>query len=119
MSSVGQGGCKKIKTWGWDATSFLAATASTAFLTPDGNPDEHISFVTVFVQPIGWIVSLQLIPIALGISILRHRLFDVDIIIRRTLIYSIITAMLAPFYFGSVVGICNKSFDPSSVQTPI
>ena len=45
------------------------------------------------------------IPIAVGIAVLRHRLFDIDFIINRTLVYGSLTALLAGFYFVGVVGV--------------
>lgn len=49
-------------------------------------------------------VLLVGIPIAVGIAILRHRLFDIDVIINRALVYGLLTALLATLYFAGVAG---------------
>jgi hypothetical protein len=48
---------------------------------------------------------LLLIPLSIGMAILRYRLWDIDVLINRALVYSTLTATLGAIYIGSVVGL--------------
>jgi hypothetical protein len=48
------------------------------------------------------LISFLSIPMAVGIAVLKHRLYDIDLIINLTLVYGALTATLAAVYFGGV-----------------
>ncbi len=64
-----------------------------------GTESEALYSILIPVQTL----AMSVIPVALAISILRYRLWDIDILIRKTLVYSVLTGLLALTYFGSVV----------------
>ncbi len=50
-------------------------------------------------------IALLGIPVAVGIAIVRHQLFDIDHLINRALVYAALTMVLAAIYAGSVLGL--------------
>jgi hypothetical protein len=66
-----------------------------------------------------WALSLLAIPAAIAVAILRHQLFDIDFIIRRTLLYGLLTAFLALVYFGGVTLLQNLFESATGQSSPI
>jgi hypothetical protein len=51
----------------------------------------------------GWWLALAIVPLSLSIAVLRYRLYDIDLLINRTLVYGSLTATLVVLYFGGIV----------------
>jgi hypothetical protein len=49
-----------------------------------------------------FLVGFLAIPSAMALAILKYRLYDIDVVINRTLVYTILTTVLALLYFGSI-----------------
>jgi hypothetical protein len=90
---------QQIKWFAYAATVLLSAVflspAAGAALDAMGGP-----WVVGIAIPI--VLGLLAVPVALGVGILRYRLYDIDVIINRTLVYGSLTLMLALVYFGGV-----------------
>jgi hypothetical protein len=75
-----------------------------------------LAAVPIFVTSIFWVpgsdvpaalvaLGFASLPLAAGIAILRYRLYDLDLVLKRTLVYGVVTAGLAGLYFGIVLAL--------------
>lgn len=63
-----------------------------------------LDFAPVVVGDVVFGVVILALPTSIGVAVLRYRLYDIDILINRTLVYGSLTASLALVYFGGVAG---------------
>jgi hypothetical protein len=106
---------------------FYASTLFAVIYVPTfvGNTYSQAESIWNFLLWIGMLAF----PAAIAIAILRYRLWDIDIIIRRTLVYAALTATLAVVYFSSVVLMQNivtavsarsaGSPSPATLRSPV
>jgi len=60
---------------------------------------------TNWIWPTLFLMGLSTIPIAVGFAVLKYRLYDIDLIINRALVYGPLTVLLAATYAGGVLGL--------------
>jgi signal transduction histidine kinase len=90
----------KWVVFGIIVATLLTSTSDIAFFFPSfASPG---SLYDLFNNALYTLLSL-IIPICFGIAILRYRLWDIDIIIKRTLVYGILTASIVGLYILVVV----------------
>jgi len=89
---------QQIKWFAFSGIVFCAVFAAAPFLW--SLPE---SPATAWIWPVLFLAGAGTIPVAVGIAILRHRLYDIDLLINRALVYGSLTATLLAVYFGGIV----------------
>jgi cytochrome b subunit of formate dehydrogenase len=83
--------------------------AYTAAIAVSGNILGHSLFIATEASWLWWVgvmpgmVGVLGMPVAMGIAILRYRLYEIDLLINRTLVYGALTGVLVGLYVGGVV----------------
>jgi hypothetical protein len=91
----------------------LVGVAMLVLLVAEATVGTSDEFSNVLVS-----TSVAALPVAMGIAILRHGLFDIDVVIHRTLVYGVLTATLAAAYLGLVL-VLQLALSPLTEQSDL
>ena len=91
---------QQLKWFAYMGTLMLTALLLAAVSLLDQRLNDSIGTVSWGIFLLLFIIGL---PLAIGAAILRHRLFDIDVVINRTLVYGPLTATLGATYLGLVL----------------
>jgi hypothetical protein len=83
---------QQLKWFSYAAALMAVSFLLWGFLLPAGGVTDVVFGLTI-----------ALVPVAAGIAILRYRLYDIDRLINRTLVYGLLTALLGAVYAGAVL----------------
>jgi hypothetical protein len=84
--------------------TYLSTLITGIFFVPDLFSSKEPQNLAYALIPNLLLISYASIPTAIGFAVLKYRLYDIDIIINRALVYGPLTITLAAVYFGGVVG---------------
>jgi signal transduction histidine kinase len=90
---------EQLKWFLFAAAFLVAAFAVGAFGSIGSNSTLR------FVVPVLMVLAMLGLPVATGVAILKYRLYDIDVVINRTLVYGALAAFITAVYVGIVVGV--------------
>jgi hypothetical protein len=84
------------------SVSLMSVSLIELYFAPEswGTADTAPFLVELFFYV--WLLSFAGVPVAVGFAVLKYRLYNIDVLINRTLVYSSLTVILALIYFGGV-----------------
>jgi hypothetical protein len=94
-----RGGEREQIKWLTYAASVVVIGAILTYVVPETTGTRWVRQVGLVLLAVGFMG----VPIAIGIAILKYRLYDINLLINRTLVYGSLTAMLVAAYVGGIV----------------
>jgi len=88
---------QQLKWFAYAAALAACAVVTTIVLRATFDPSADLQLVVV-----AYWLSLGALPVAIGIAVLRHRLYDIDVLISRTFVYGSLLALAAGIYSASI-----------------
>ena len=86
------------------AIALMVVWSIVATVFPPEEPSKSRVYALLVAEPL-ILLLLLVLPLSFAVSILRYRLWDIDVVLNRALVYGSLTATLAGVYVGSVVGL--------------